>query len=248
MLPQSKYVANLDAGAINVGESGFTLHDGEVPIRRVGLGARRLLIMALQCEIAAAGGIILIDEFEHGLEPHRVRHLLRRLEKRASEHSFGQVVLTSHSPVVLEESPGRLHIVRPGEEVSISRIPDELMATVRKAPEAFLGRKVLVCEGKTEVGICRAYDEFITAQGKDSFACRGVVPVDGGGTDAVRVSKNLANLGYSVLYLGDSDTPDTMARKAEMEELGIGVCVWTANWPSRRGYSRTCLGSPFWLR
>jgi putative ATP-dependent endonuclease of the OLD family len=226
VLPQSKYEANLDAAAINVGEAGFTLHDGQVPIRRIGLGARRLLIMALQSEIAAAGGIILIDEFEHGLEPHRVRHLLRQFERQAAQQSFGQVFLTSHSPVVLEECPKRIHVVRSSGSVEIRRVPDELVASVRKAPEAFLGRKVLVCEGKTEVGICRAYDELEVANEQESFASGGIVPVEGGGTEAVRISEDFAQLGYDVLYLGDSDRPDTEEKKAEMQKVGINVEVW----------------------
>jgi energy-coupling factor transporter ATP-binding protein EcfA2 len=229
VVPQSSYVPNLDAGAVNIGEAGFTLHDGEVPIRRVGLGARRLLIMAVQSELAASGGIILIDEFEHGLEPHRVRHLLRRFEKQANENSFGQVILTSHSSIVLEEVPNRLHVVRPGDTVEILPVPNDLVATVRRAPEAFLGNRVLVCEGKTEVGVCRAYDEFLISQGKDSFACRGVVPVDGGGSTAVKVSEDLVGLGYKVLYLGDSDTPDINVKKTEMEKLGIVVHIWKDN-------------------
>ncbi len=229
VVPQSTYVPNLDAGAVNIGEAGFTLHDGEVPIRRVGLGARRLLIMAVQSELAASGGIILIDEFEHGLEPHRVRHLLRRFEKQASENSFGQVILTSHSSVVLEEVPNRLHIVKPGENVEILPIPGDLVATVRRAPEAILGHRVVVCEGKTEVGVSRAYDEFLISQGKDSFACRGVVPVDGGGSSAVKVSEDLVGLGYKVLYLGDSDTADINVKKVEMEKLGVVVHIWKDN-------------------
>lgn len=224
--PQSAYVPNLDTAAINIGESGFTLHDGEVPIRRVGLGARRLLIMALQSQLAASGGIILIDEFEYGLEPHRVRHLLRRLEKQASENTFGQVFLTSHSSIVLEEVPDRIHVVKPGDSVDILPVNSDLVGTVRKASEAFLGHHILVCEGKTEVGICRAYDEYLIGNQKDSFACKGVVPVEGGGSDAVKVSEDLVGLGYKVLYLGDSDTKDIDAKKNEMEKLGIVVLVW----------------------
>lgn len=229
VLPQSSYVPNLDAGAVNIGEAGFTLHDGEVPIRRVGLGARRLLIMAVQSELAKSGGIILIDEFEHGLEPHRVRHLLRRFEKEATENSFGQVILTSHSSVVLEEVPNRIHVVRQNDTVEVLPVPKDLVATIRRAPEAFLGNRVVVCEGKTEVGVCRAYDEFLINQGKDSFACRGVVPVDGGGSTAVQVSKDFIGLGYKVLYLGDSDTADIDVKKAEMEKLGIVVHIWKDN-------------------
>lgn len=229
VLPQSTYTPNLDVAAVNIGESGFTLHDGDVPIRRVGLGARRLLIMAVQSELSASGGIILIDEFEHGLEPHRIRHLLRQFEKQSIANAFGQVILTSHSPITIEEIPNRVHVVRPGDTVEILPVPKNLVATLRRAPEAFLGNRVLVCEGKTEVGICRAYDEYIIEHGSDSFACKGVVPVDGNGSTAVQVAKDFVGLGFKVLYLGDSDTADIVTKKKEMEAMGINVLIWNDN-------------------
>ena len=129
----------------------------------------------------------------------------------------------------MEEVPSRLHIVRPGDIVEILPIPADLVATVRGAPEAILGKQVLVCEGKTEVGVCRAYDEFLISQECDSFACRGVVPAFGGGRNAVKVAKDLVGLGYKVFYLGDSDTPDINIKKAEMEKLGILVQIWKDN-------------------
>jgi putative ATP-dependent endonuclease of the OLD family len=229
VLPQSSYVPNLDAGAISIGESGFTLHDGEVPIRRVGLGARRLLIMAVQCQLAMNGSIVLVDEFEHGLEPHRVRHLLRSFVKQANANSFGQVILTSHSPEVIEELPSRLNIVRSGDTVVVSQIPENLVSTIRKAPEAILGRRIIVCEGKTEVGFCRACDDYLIGTGNESFACRGIIPIDGNGTEAIKISGDLVGLGYQVLYLGDSDTPEILTKKTEMEKLGIVVQIWKDN-------------------
>ena len=57
--PQSEYKPYLDVKAVSVGLGGLSLHDGEVPLRRAGLGTRRLLAMAMQREAAKAGGLIL---------------------------------------------------------------------------------------------------------------------------------------------------------------------------------------------
>jgi len=204
--PSKGYAPHLDMRAVNIRNGGFTLHDGDVPIRRAGLGDRRLLIMAMQRQMAEFGGLILIDEFEYGLEPHRIRHLLRILRDWAKTEDFGQVFLTTHSPVVAEELPEHLNIVRTDKmgNTTIKQASQSLVPAIRSAPESLLGRKVIVCEGKTEVGICRALDEYWCQQDGKPFACRGVVPVEGGGTSAPSVSLHIVQLGYEVAFLGDS--------------------------------------------
>jgi hypothetical protein len=223
--PSKGYAPNLDMRAVNIRDGGFTLHDGDVPIRRAGLGARRLLIMAMQRQMAGSGGLVLIDEFEYALEPHRIRHLLRILRDWAKTEDFGQVFLTTHSPVVAEELPEHLHIVRTDKEgnTTIKQASHDLVSTIRRAPESLLGRKVIVCEGKTEFGICRALDEYWCRQDGKPFACRGVVLVEGGGTTAPSVSLNIALLGYEVAFLGDSDTKDSNDRDGELEKSSIEV-------------------------
>jgi len=49
------------------------------------------------------------------------------------------VILTSHSPIAIEEIPNRVHVVRPGDTVEILPVPNDLVATLRRAPEAFSG-------------------------------------------------------------------------------------------------------------
>lgn len=226
--PSKGYAPNLDIRAVNIRDGGFTLHDGNVPIRRVGLGARRLLIMAMQRQMAESGGLLLIDEFEYGLEPHRIRHLLRILRDWEKGEDFGQVFLTTHSPVVAEELPEHLHVVRTDKQgnTTVKHASQALVPTIRLAPESLLGRKVIVCEGKTEFGICRALDECWCQQDAKPFACRGVVLVEGGGTAAPQISLDIALLGYEVAFLGDSDTNDSNDRDKRLEKSGILVLTW----------------------
>jgi putative ATP-dependent endonuclease of OLD family len=58
--------------------------------------------------------VALIDEIEHGLEPHRISRLLSHLKtEKDEEEAKAQVFMTTHSPVVLQElSVAELNVVR----------------------------------------------------------------------------------------------------------------------------------------
>src|SRR5262249_48942784 len=154
---------------------------GGVPVRQSGLGTSRLLTTGLQHEAGRKGGITLIDEVEHGLEPHRVRRLLSVLRTATHLQDAGdgegavttaqpattanQVFVTTHSPVALcELDPGELRVVRSDAGAIHIKTPDmALRPLLRTNPDAFLARKIIVCEGKTEIGFCRALDEWWAA-------------------------------------------------------------------------------------
>ena len=55
---------------------GMALHDGEMPLRQLGLGSKRMLTTGLQKNSLRAPHITLFDEVELGLEPHRVARLV----------------------------------------------------------------------------------------------------------------------------------------------------------------------------
>jgi putative ATP-dependent endonuclease of OLD family len=55
------------------------LHDGGgVPLHALGLGSTRLQLNGLHRKAASQSIIVIIDEVEHSLEPHRAMRLLRR--------------------------------------------------------------------------------------------------------------------------------------------------------------------------
>ena len=89
------YKAHLDADAINVRLGGLSLHDGEMPLRQLGSGSKRILTTGLQTQILIAPHVTLFDEVEMGLEPHRIARLIEHLKADTS----GQYFLTTHSPV-----------------------------------------------------------------------------------------------------------------------------------------------------
>lgn len=229
--PRSGYEPRLDVDAVSVGVGGLALHDGDVPVRMAGFGTRRLLTLGLQREMAKSGGVALIDEIDHGLEPHRVRRLLRVLRDRGDGEAAGrgQVLMTSHSPVVVAElDPEKLQVVRcVSGRTEVLPVPPDVGPQILKASEAVLARKIIVCEGKTELGLCRGLDDWWSADGK-SFGYLGVALADGGGAAAPKLAVALARLGYAVAYFGDSDQP-LEPDAATMRSQGVGVFVWEGN-------------------
>ena len=93
------YKAHLDLSSINLKVGGLVLHDGDIPLRQLGLGSRRMLLCGIQQMGLGEGHITLFDEVEFGLEPHRITRLI----KHVREDQRGQYFLTTHSPTVLRE-------------------------------------------------------------------------------------------------------------------------------------------------
>ena len=77
------FKAHLDLGSINIRLGGLTLHDGDMPLRQLGLGSKRMLLCGIQKENLGAQHITLFDELELGLEPHRIARQ-HNLPKRSS--------------------------------------------------------------------------------------------------------------------------------------------------------------------
>ncbi len=231
VLPTEGYAPHLDVKAVSIGAGGMSLHDGPVPVRMAGLGTKRLLTLGLQMELVRQGGIVLVDEVEHSLEPHRLRHLLRLLREGIQGGAgTGQVLLTTHSNVAVGELKAEeLRVVRSvNGTTTVKSVPIDMQNVAIKASEALLSQRVLVCEGATELGICRGLDAWWGARGLPSFGCRGVGLVDGGGGSAASVAMAIASLGYRVAYLGDSDaklepTPE------DMRDAGVRMFLWDEN-------------------
>lgn len=225
--------AAINAADLSLGNSLLSLHQNDTPVRQFGLGSRRLLAIGLEMDAVVHGGIGLIDEVEHGLEPYRIHTLLARMRK-AAEDRHGQMFLTTHAAEVIRDCPvSALHVVRAESgAVTIKQIPtnDDMQRMARLTPEALLARRVIVCEGKTEYGMCRGLDVAWTNDRRKSFAAVGCVPVNGSGNSkAAAISRDLHSLGYVVCFFGDSDQPPTPSW-AELASLGIKVVRWKDQW------------------
>ncbi|MFN8020845.1 MAG: AAA family ATPase [Acidimicrobiales bacterium] len=218
--------------AVQLRSGSLVLHDGELPIATRGLGSRRLTSLAVQRWATSGTGVLLLDEVEAGLEPHRVRHLIRGL--RTAQGEAMQVFCTTHSPTVIEEAAvAELCVVRTVDgscaitSISEGELPpdDAGQALARSSPSAFLSRRIAVMEGKTEVGIARALMEHFDLDAPaSSAAVRGVVTVDGAGATVAPVrAVGLAHLGYDVALIVDNDGNTSEAELNGATDAGCTV-------------------------
>ncbi|SDK70629.1 ATP-dependent nuclease [Stenotrophomonas pavanii] len=228
--------ALLDAHAVSLGEGAIALHDEQgIPLRSLGTGSSRLLVAGLQRAAAMAAPIVLVDEVEYGLEPHRLMRLLDSLGAKETTPPI-QAFLTSHSPVALRELSGdQLFVTRRHSQlhsVTVAGSSDEIQSTLRADPEAFLAKSVIVCEGASEVGFVRGLDLWGVAAEQPSFAALGGSCVNaGGGTpdNAFARATALMNLGYRVLVFIDADK-DAKPGVAEAFASTLGELVtWRVN-------------------
>lgn len=228
------YKAHLDLTSINLKVGGLALHDGDIPLRQLGLGSRRMLLCGIQKMGLEEGHITLFDEVEFGLEPHRITRLI----KHVRDDERGQYFLTTHSPIVLRElTVKELHVVhnKGGVVQIISAAKEgleehEVQRKIRSSTEAFLAKKVVVCEGSTEVGFLRGFDDYQVSQGKDPFSFHGLALLNAGGGSKVKaLAKAFKLLCYEVSVLADADAEDQFSATdvAELRKLGISVHVWS---------------------
>lgn len=213
---RTKYTAALDVEGISITTGGIALHDNDLPLRCLGTGSSRLIVSALQHDTGNAH-IALVDEIEHGLEPHRIARLLKFLAAPldgANKGAPAQTFMTTHSPVVLRElNATDLFTVRVADNKTLvapvstpDMEADRIQAHVRAAPEAFLASRILVGEGRTECGLARGLDTWWVGKAKESFALQGAIAIDGGGnTKAASFAAHLLKLGYGVGLWLDSD-------------------------------------------
>jgi ABC-type multidrug transport system ATPase subunit len=227
------YKAHLDLAAINLKVGGLALHDGDIPLRQLGLGSRRMLLCGIQKMGLEDGHITLFDEVEVGLEPHRITRLIKHIR----EDKRGQYFLTTHSPTVLRELTFKeLYVVhsKGGSVQIVSAAKDGLeelgvQGKIRSSAEAFLAKKVVVCEGATEVGFVRGFDDHQVSKGKDPLSYHGVELLDARGAKNVKgLAKAIKALGYDVTVLADADSPENFSvdDEAELVKLGVPVVAW----------------------
>lgn len=211
--------STIDFKDIYIKDGRICLHDNQVPFRLKGKGSKRLISMAIQLELAKSGGILLIDEIEQGLEPDRVQHLVRTL----NHENQGQIFVTTHSRDVLVELAAKnLYLMRQNANVLVA-FDDSFQGCLRKTPEAFFAKKIILCEGATEVGICRALNSFRVEKGEDSNSVLGIRIVDGTGSNFVNYCKSFINAGFKVCIVCDSDDPGINSKKEELIAMGAKI-------------------------
>jgi putative ATP-dependent endonuclease of the OLD family len=209
-----------------------------LPVRTNGTGSTRLLLAGLQHSTVETGALLL-DEAEYGLEPYRISLLLKLLGSKSPD-ATKQSFITTHSPFVLRElTATQLVILRKQQDsnghsfhgIKQPAGTSDEQGTLRACAEAFFAKKVIVCEGATEVGFLRAFDQAwssITPQFK-GLQNSGVYWTDGNGEgNMIKRADVFQALGYSTYLFKDSDitTKKHLARTAELQKIGVSVIEW----------------------
>lgn len=209
----------IDFKDILVKDGRVCLHDEKIPFRLKGKGSKRLISIAIQTALADIGGIILIDEIEQGFEPDRVQHLVNTLKRNNS----GQIFMTTHSrDVIVELKTSDIFIMKKDASKLIA-IKNSLQGCIRKNPEAFFANRIIVCEGATEIGICRALNHFGTQKGKKNASFLGVRFADGTGSNIIAYCEGFKKSGFEVCLFCDSDDNGINNKKVELKYDGIEI-------------------------
>lgn len=223
--------AMLDAHSVSFAGGTISLHNEEgIPLRGLGVGSTRLLVAGLQRKASEQATIILIDELEYGLEPHRIIRLLGSLGAKEKNPPL-QVFMTTHSPVALRELSGsQLFVMRPAvnnHEVRNVGTTDDIQSTIRLYPDAFLALSVIVCEGASEVGLVRGLDQYRSSKGYKSINSQGSSFVDCGGADKLFLRASaFHSLGYRTAIVRDDDKKPIEAMEKAYTDCGGKVIAW----------------------
>jgi putative ATP-dependent endonuclease of OLD family len=227
--------ALLDANSVKFGTGAISLHDANnIPLSSLGTGSKRLLVAGLARKVTKSANISLVDEIETGLEPHRIRSLLNALgakEKAVNQ----QVFATTHSPVVLRELNHKQLTLLRLDQASGNHMPftpDEAsQGVLRGQSEAFLAKRIIICEGKSEVGFLRGFDQHSADLGGQSMEAMGTVLIDAGGASKVlKPALEFLRIGFDVSIFMDSDKPLLDDDEAGFIEKGGSMFKWPNGW------------------
>lgn len=108
--------------------------------------------------------------------------------------------------------------------------PIELRKLLKRSPEAFLSRRIVINEGKTEYGmILEHLDQWNFGVNAESVpsAALGVVAIEGnGGTGSADWAEQLLHAGYEIVLFVDSDDDVANRRLPAVEAAGGTVVQW----------------------
>lgn len=147
-----------------------------LPLASWGSGTRRMTALQIAAASEVESSITAIDEIERGLEPYRLRKLVKSVQ---AQHA--QSFVTTHSAVAINaaDEASLWYLDASGQ---IGSLPREKIARQQdRDPETFLSRFAVIAEGPTEVGFLSYLLERMI---DGSFADHGVRVCDGQGNPA----------------------------------------------------------------
>ena len=190
-----------------------------LPLTSWGAGTRRMTTLEIAASTTTSGGITLIDEIERGLEPYRLRKLIKALQKENN-----QTFLTTHSAVAItsstEGSLWYLDIKGNIGELQHSKIHRQQ----QRDPETFLSKLAVIAEGPTEVGFL----SYIIEKALETQSLElGVRVCDGqGNTSTLDLLEAMSSAGLAFAGFVDNEGKFPGRWKNLREKFGDALFQW----------------------
>lgn len=148
-------------GKMGASYSGFHQGSGETTIAEL-----------LQADLPKYG-IVLIDEIESSLHPRAQRRLIRDLAERCRDREV-QIILTTHSPYILEELPqkARLYILESENTREIVTGISPQFAMTKMDDEIYPECDLYVEDHPAKIML----EELLSYHGKDVFSRCSIIP------------------------------------------------------------------------
>ena len=163
MLPfRYSEVVNLSSGSKNL---LFATQEGGAVYSELHMAAGERSILRLSQEIAQLdGALVLIDEVEAWLHPWVQQLLMLQLQQLALRNDL-QIIVTSHSPVVLDSVPSHGRIFLDRDETGRVAVRPPYRDIVQKALYGRSGEALnLLCEDETAEGILHGIFDFMVRE------------------------------------------------------------------------------------
>ncbi len=190
--------------------------ENNIPIHMMGAGSKKLILIAMAKYLFSndeipEGHILLMDELENGLEPHRLIHVIFSLNEISKQ--FGsQIIISSHSPIVLKEiaGDGTYRVININNEIRIVKLDPESNGAIRTNPEGFFLKKIVICEGKTEIGLLRALKKKWVQNHAMAPEHLGAYFILGEGSKAPQYIEIFTRFNYEICVYRDSDVQQSL--------------------------------------
>lgn len=194
-------------------------HEVSLPLANWGAGTRRMVALEIASAAEKEASITLVDEIERGLEPYRLRKLVRMISDEK-----GQAFITTHSPVAIActEKAQLWYMDGIGNIGALPR--GKIVSQQRRDPETFLAKVAVVAEGPTEVGFLRFLLEKAFRSAPLDY---GVRVCDGQGNSAMlELLETLSASGLLFAGLADNEGTDPGRWQALKQKLGDRLLQW----------------------
>ena len=192
-----------------------------LPIASWGAGTRRMAALEVASATQSKTRLTVVDEVERGLEPYRLRQLVKVL---TDDH--GQSFLTTHSAVAIGCTLGATlwYFDSAGKLGELPR--EKIRAQQQRDPETFLARLAVIAEGDTEAGFLAHFASRCFSEPPESHGIRICVGQGNAQTRGLLEALQNAGLSFAGLVDDEGEAPEKWA--ALKAAMGSRLLQWKA--------------------